>query len=73
MIFNNFFERRKIRKMSTSDILEEISQMCQAYIKRYPHARVGFLVGSSLVGNKKGDRDRYWKLKDELKARGVQN
>ena len=42
---------------------KEIDEMVATYRKRYPYGNVGFLVGSSLCGNKEGDSARFWKLK----------
>lgn len=45
----------------------EIDEMMAAYHKRWPHVG-GFLVGSSLCGNKQGDSARYWELKKIIDA-----
>lgn len=42
----------------------EIKAMVDAYWKKYPaNGGAGFLVGSSLVGNKDGDSARFHELK----------
>lgn len=50
-------------------IENEIDEMVAAYKKEYPHANnLGFLVGSSLVGNHQGDSARFWELQKKLEA-----
>lgn len=56
-------------KITKEQALKEIQELHAAYRKEYPAAcspggsGVPFLVGSSLVGNKNGDSQRYWELK----------
>lgn len=58
----------KTYSMAIGDALcvhkEEIKVMVDAYWKKYPaNGGAGFLVGSSLVGNKHGDSARFHELK----------
>lgn len=52
---------------------QEVADMVQAYRNKYPHANVGFLVGSSLVGNKQGDSARFWELTQECEKLCTKN
>lgn len=52
-------------KLTREQIEQEIKALREAYVKS-PYGGLGFLVGSSLIGNKQGDSARYWELKKML-------
>jgi hypothetical protein len=59
-------------KITRAEAEREMLALKQAYWKKYPSATavggsgVGFLTGSSLVGNKQGDSARFWELRKVL-------
>lgn len=53
-------------RLTKQQIEVEIQEMVDAYHNQWSHWSSGFLVGSSLVGNKQGDSARYWQLKGML-------
>lgn len=57
-----------MKKFTKQEAKKEMAELIDAYKRQYPHGGVAFLTGSSLVGNKNGDSERFWQLKKIIEA-----